>query len=77
MKNVSSIYEWNKRVKRYVVERVQDRKWWPQRFFYTDEKKALRLKNKPYFNKNTDGVIIYKGFETKESSEAPIWIGYN
>lgn len=43
-----------------------------QRYFYADEKNALQLKNKSYFNKNTDEVIIYKGHETKESSEVPI-----
>lgn len=43
-----------------------------QRYFYTDEKNALRLTNKLYFNKYTDEVIIYKGYETKESNEAPI-----
>jgi hypothetical protein len=43
-----------------------------QRWFYTDENNALRLEQKPYFNKNTDSITIYKGFETNESSESPI-----
>lgn len=43
-----------------------------QRYFYTDEKNALILREKPYFNKTTDGVTIFKGFETKENSEIPI-----
>lgn len=42
------------------------------RYFYTDEKNALQLRDKIYFGKNTDGVIIYKGYETEYSSEVPI-----
>ena len=40
-----------------------------QRWLYTDEKSAIRLKDKEYFNKNTIGIVIYKGFETEKNSK--------
>lgn len=43
-----------------------------QRWLYTDEKSAIRLKDKEYFNKNTIGIVIYKGFETEKNSKEPI-----
>lgn len=43
-----------------------------QRWLYTDEKSAIRLKDKEYFNKNTIGIVIYKGFETEKKSKEPI-----
>ena len=42
------------------------------RWLYTDEKTALRIDNKEWFNKSTTGVIIYKGYETEEYSTEPI-----
>ncbi len=43
-----------------------------QRWLYTDEKSAIRLHDKEYFNKNTTGIIIYKGYETEENKTNPI-----
>lgn len=43
-----------------------------QRWLYTDEESAIRLHDKEYFNKNTTGIIIYKGYETEESKTEPI-----
>lgn len=43
-----------------------------QRWFYTDEESALRIDNKEWFNKNTIGICIYKGYETEETSETPV-----
>lgn len=43
-----------------------------QRWFYTDEELAVRLKDKDYFNKDTIGIIIYKGYETEENKTEPI-----
>lgn len=43
-----------------------------QRWLYTDEQSAMRLNNKDYFNKNTIGIIIYKGYETDENKTEPI-----
>lgn len=43
-----------------------------QRWLYTDEESAIRLNNKDYFNKNTLGIIIYKGYETEKYKEEPI-----
>lgn len=39
-----------------------------QRWMYTDEESAIRLNDKDYFNKNTTGIIIYKGYETEENN---------
>lgn len=49
--------------------RLDDEK---QRWLYTDETKAIVLHEKDFFNKNTDYVAIYKGFETEEYSMKPI-----
>lgn len=43
-----------------------------QRWLYTDEKPAIRLRDKDFFNKNTIGIIIYKGYETEENKTDPI-----
>lgn len=43
-----------------------------QRWFYSDEESAIRLHDKEYFNKNTTGIIIYKGYETEENKTEPI-----
>ena len=43
-----------------------------QRWLYTDEGSAIRLKDKDYFNKNTIGIIIYRGYETEENKTEPI-----
>lgn len=43
-----------------------------QRWLYTDEKSAIRLDNKEYFNKNTTAIVIFKGYETEENSVTPI-----
>ena len=43
-----------------------------QRWFYTDEELTVRLKDKDYFNKDTIGIIIYKGDETEENKTEPI-----
>lgn len=43
-----------------------------QRWMYTDEQSAIRLNNKDYFNKNTIGIIIRKGYETEENKTEPI-----
>lgn len=43
-----------------------------ERYFYTNDNKSISLENKPYFNKNTDGATIWKGFETKRGSEVPM-----
>lgn len=43
-----------------------------QRWMYTDEQSAIKLKDKDYFNKNTIGIIIRKGYETEENKTKPI-----
>lgn len=43
-----------------------------QRWMYTDEKSAIKLNDKDYFNKNTIGIIIRKGYETEENKTEPI-----
>ena len=43
-----------------------------QRWLYTDEESAIRLNDKDFFNKNTVGIIIYKGYETEENNTEPI-----
>lgn len=43
-----------------------------QRWLLTDERTAIRLNNKEYFNKNTIGIVIYKGYETEENQTKPI-----
>lgn len=51
-----------------------DRQYWKgfylsdgkQRWLYTDEKSAIRLKDRDYFNKDTIGIVIYKGYETEK-----------
>lgn len=43
-----------------------------QRWLYTDEESAVRLNDKDYFNKDTIGIIIYKGYETEENKTDPI-----
>ena len=43
-----------------------------QKYFYTNENTIIKFKDKPYFNKNTDSVIVYKGFETKINSDVAI-----
>lgn len=43
-----------------------------RKYFYTDECKKYLIKNKEWFNKNTDYICIYEGFETLEYSEKPI-----
>lgn len=43
-----------------------------QRWLYTDEDSAVRLKDKDYFNQDTIGIIIYKGYETEENKTEPI-----
>lgn len=48
---------------------LPDRK---QRWLYTDEESAIRLKDKDFFNKDTIGIIIYKRYETEENKTEPI-----
>jgi hypothetical protein len=43
-----------------------------QRWMYTDEKTALRLKEKEYFSKNTVGIVVYFGYETEENKNIPL-----
>lgn len=43
-----------------------------QRWLYTDEKSAIRIDDKEYFNKDTLGIVIYKGYETEEYKTEPI-----
>jgi len=43
-----------------------------QRWLYTDEESAIKLKDKDFFNKDTIGIIIYKGYETEENKTEPI-----
>lgn len=43
-----------------------------QRWMYTDEKSAIKLNNKDYFNKNTIGIIVRRGYETEENKTEPI-----
>lgn len=43
-----------------------------QRWLYTDENSAIRLRNKEYFNKNTTSIVIFKGYETMENEAEPI-----
>lgn len=43
-----------------------------QRWLYTDEETAIKLNDKDYFNKDTIGIIIYKGYETEENKTKPI-----
>ena len=43
-----------------------------QRWLYTDEESAIRLKDKDFFNKDTIGIIIRKGYETEENETEPI-----
>lgn len=43
-----------------------------QRWMYTDEQSAIKLHEKDYFNKNTTGIIIRKGYETEENKTEPI-----
>ena len=43
-----------------------------QRWMYTDEQSAIKLNGKDYFNKNTIGIIIRKGYETEENKTDPI-----
>lgn len=43
-----------------------------QRWLYTDEKSAIRLNDKDFFNKDTVEIIIYKGYETEENKTEPI-----
>ena len=43
-----------------------------QRWLYTDEDSAIRLNYKDFFNKDTIGIIIYKGYETEENRTEPI-----
>ena len=43
-----------------------------QRYLYTDEESAIRLNDKDFFNKDTIGIIIYKGYETEENRTEPI-----
>lgn len=43
-----------------------------QRWMYTDEQSAIKLHDKDYFNKNTIGIIIRKGYETEENKTEPI-----
>ncbi len=43
-----------------------------QRWMYTDEQSAIKLKDKDYFNKDTIGIIIRKGYETEENKTEPI-----
>ena len=42
------------------------------RWFYTDEKSRVIIKDKEWFNKNTISICIYKGYETEEYSEKPV-----
>lgn len=42
------------------------------RWLYTNEKSALRIKGKEYFNTTTESITIYKGYETEEKSTKPI-----
>ncbi len=49
--------------------KLQDGK---QRWMYTDEQSAIKLHDKDYFNKNTIGIIIRKGYETEENKAEPI-----
>lgn len=43
-----------------------------QRWFYTDDEFAIKLYDKEYFNKNTVGAIVYKGYETDENQTEAI-----
>lgn len=43
-----------------------------QRWMYTDEQSAIKLNDKDYFNKDTVGIVIYKGYETEENKTEPI-----
>ena len=44
-----------------------DTKW-----FYTDETKRINIDNADWFNKNTDYVVIWIGYETMEYETKPI-----
>lgn len=43
-----------------------------QRWFYTDEQNKISIMDKEWFNKNTIGICIHKGYETKENDTEPI-----
>lgn len=43
-----------------------------RRWFYTDEKSKISIKDKEWFNKNTTSICIHRGYETEEYSEMPI-----
>lgn len=43
-----------------------------QRWFYTTEETAIKLNGKDYFNKQTESVVIYRGYETLEHGTDPI-----
>lgn len=42
------------------------------RWFYTDEKSAIRIPKKEWFNKSTTHIIIHKGYETNSHGTEPI-----
>lgn len=41
-------------------------------WLYTNELNSLKLENKEYFNKDTQKITIYKGYETKENQTEPL-----
>lgn len=43
-----------------------------KRFFYTDETQKISIKNAEWFNKNTDYVVVWIGYETTEYGTEPI-----
>ena len=43
-----------------------------QRWMCTNEKSAIRLRNREYFNKHTVGIVVYKGYETEEGKIEPV-----
>ena len=43
-----------------------------RRYFYTDETKKIVIEDAEWFNKNTDSVIIFCGYETDGYNSEPI-----
>lgn len=43
-----------------------------RRYIYTDEDSAKKITDKEWFNKNTQDITIYTGYETEEYNTAPI-----